>query len=138
MVSQWIVEYLQWLFLLILLLNLAQRRQYETAAHKRLATLYIASGLILLYAVAHLIQLFEASDWWLLPAAIALVFALTRGESAARAFRLHCRNCGSRLSFTTVLYQDSNLCSECRFGEPPHASTDSTARSTDSPTADKS
>ncbi len=121
MASQWIVEYLQWLFLLILLLNLAQRRQYETAARKRLATLYIAAGLILFYAVAHLIQLLEASDWWLLPTAAALVFALTRGESALRAFRLSCRSCGARLSLATIVYQDSNLCSNCRFGQPPEA-----------------
>ncbi len=121
MVSQWIVDYLQWVFLLILLLNLAQRRQYETAARKRLATLYIAAGLILFYAVAHLIQLLEAPDWWLLPTGAALVFALTRGESAVRAFRLHCRNCGARLSLASIVYQDSNLCSDCRFGEPPEA-----------------
>ncbi|TVR90656.1 MAG: hypothetical protein EA428_07930 [Spirochaetaceae bacterium] len=119
MLSQWIVEYLQWVFLLILLLNLAQRRQYETAARKRLATLYIAAGLILFYAVAHVIRLLEISDWWLLPTGVALVFALTRGESAVRAFRLYCRGCGSRLSLASIVYQDSNLCSDCRFGEPP-------------------
>jgi len=118
MVSQWITEYLQWLFLLILLLNLAQRRQYETAAHKRLATLYIAAGLILFYAIAHIIQLFEASDWWLLPTGAALIYALTRGESALGAFHIHCGSCGSRLSLASILYQDSNLCSNCRLGQP--------------------
>jgi hypothetical protein len=119
MVSEWITEYLQWLFLLILLLNLAQRRQYETAAHKRLATLYIAAGLILFYAIAHVIQNFEASDWWLMPTGAALVYALTRGESALGAFHLQCSRCGSRLSLASILYQDSNLCSNCRLGQPP-------------------
>lgn len=118
MLSLWITEHLQWVFVAILLLNLAQRRRYDTAARKRLATLYIAAGLILLYAVAHIVRLLELPDPYLVPAAAAIGFALSRGRSAIGAFRLRCRSCNSRLTITEFLFHDSNLCANCRFGEP--------------------
>lgn len=119
-ISQFIVDYFNWVFLGILALNLFQRRQGKNAQKKRFATLYIAIGVFLIYTFANGLLYFKLAEVYLAPFAIAVVVAAYLLRRWLFPFRIRCASCAKTLSFEQIVYRDSNLCDDCapRIEEP--------------------
>jgi 8-oxo-dGTP diphosphatase len=112
MILHTIERYYTWALIAILLLNLAQRKIPNTNK-KRVATIYLAS-ILLLFEIGVLTILNRGlnHNWaWLAFAAVVVLLYLLRRR--ALPFRLHCSQCGKRLSFKRIIGGDENTCTEC-------------------------
>lgn len=112
-ISQFIVEYFNWVFLGILALNLFQRRQGKNAQKKRYASLYIAIGVFLVYTFANGLLYFKLAEWYLAPFGIAIVAGAFLLRKWLFPFRIRCASCAKALTFEQIVYRDSNLCDDC-------------------------
>jgi len=116
-VSEFIVTYLNWVFILFLGLNLYQRGAGEKGRTKRFATLYLAVVAFCSVVGAQGLIYFKLSDWFLLPIGALLVAASVVFRARLFPFRLTCRSCRKRLSFQQMLFIDANLCGDCSAQE---------------------
>ena len=112
-VSKFIVDNFYWLLLAILALNEMQRRYRAEVAKKRLATLYLAIMVFVLYMYAYGLIRLNLTDLLLL-AYLALAAALIDVfRKTFLPFKLRCTDCGKSLSFNNVMFSDSNRCDSC-------------------------
>ena len=102
--------------LAVLVFNMSQRRHLHHGEGKRMASLYTALLLLVLYAASIAIERWRLSPWTMLAgiaAAAALGYIL---RSRIFVFRRTCAECGAGLPLKTTLYVDDNLCDRCRSG----------------------
>jgi hypothetical protein len=136
-ISQFIVDYFNWVFLGILALNLFQRRRGKGAQQKRYATLYIAIGVFLTYTFANGLIYFKLTEWYLAPFGVAIGLGAYMLRKWLFPFRIRCASCAKTLTFEQMVYRDSNLCDDCtpRIEEPQDAVEEETANG-EAPSAD--
>ena len=101
-----------WFLIFILLLNMTQRK-YPHTRKKRLATIYIATLLMIFNIIIVVILTNDLNHYLAWPAFILVVFAGYIFRDRAWPFKRHCVECGKKLDFDHVLGYDDNLCSEC-------------------------
>jgi hypothetical protein len=116
MISDFIASNFYYVFLGVLVINLFQRKHQKKSPRKRFATLFIAIGVFVFYTAAQLIRNFDANDAILFPVLAAILFVFYRFRAKLFPFSLKCKQCAKKLDYNQVLFNDSNLCSDC---EPP-------------------
>ena len=93
--------------------HLYQRRFMDAAVHKRIATLSLTVVIIMIWGAAWVFSKFNINDLYLVPGAIVAAAAVLWQRKLVLPYRLHCVQCGKRLSVTRMLSFDSNKCSAC-------------------------
>ncbi len=118
MILQAIERYYTWALIAILFLNLSQRK-IPNSSKKRLATIYLAS-ILLLFEVGAVTILSRGLNhnwaWLLLAICIALLYIF---RARALPFRLKCVECGANLPFNRIIGGDENLCERCYYSAHP-------------------
>lgn len=112
MVLEVIQTVLIWLLMAVLVFNLSQRKHRAYGERKRVATLFIAGGVMVLYGAAITINRFALPHWLFLPVTAAVI-AVFIWKKDLLPYKTHCVSCGEKLSFQRFLYYDSNLCENC-------------------------
>lgn len=112
-ISEFLAQNLFAVLIAVLVLNLVQRRYQNQAQKKRLASLLFAILILLLMGASATIQHFLLRDLVLLPVILLLAATAYLFRRHFFPFSLHCRKCGKKLQFKTVLFFDSNCCEEC-------------------------
>ena len=74
-VSAFVVEWFPWLFIVLLVFILLQKKYLETGEKKRFASLYIALLVLAVFVAAALVLRFSLTDLFLVP----VVALLSRG-----------------------------------------------------------
>lgn len=118
MVRNFFYEFFSWIMLFVILLNISQRK-IPHSDKKRKATLLIAVDFLIVYVLVILCSMFALPSWteWIclaLGIAVPAVFHRTFWP-----FRLHCRKCGRRLDYSSVIGGDDNLCKDCYYEKYP-------------------
>ncbi len=117
MIADKLTEPVFWLLAAAAILNLTQKRYHKTCMKKRTATLVWAILVFVFYVVVVLVATNEKlPDYFLL---IGLAIVAVGGyifREKAFPYKLKCISCQTRLSFTRILYHDSNMCEKC---DPP-------------------
>lgn len=108
-----------WFILLILILNIQQRRHMPRAARKRMATLYIAVLALVFDIFLSLILTRGWPEWLVFPGFAAVVAIGVVFRKQCWPFRLRCPRCGARLGWKEILVSDGNLCDACYAAEHP-------------------
>ncbi|MBK5201934.1 MAG: NUDIX domain-containing protein, partial [Spirochaetaceae bacterium] len=101
-----------WFLIFILILNMTQRK-YAHTHKKRLATIYLATLLMIFNIIIVVILTNDLNHYLAWPAFILVVFAGYILRERAWPFKKHCSECGKKLDFDHVLGFDDNLCKEC-------------------------
>jgi len=118
-ISESIAKLAYFLFMGILLLNIAQKRSGNKGVQKRTATLYLGIGTLILYlgagAIKYSPRLFRITlpDLFILPFLGVILGVLYLYREKTFPFHRRCRKCGSPLSLNQIVMLDSNLCSRC-------------------------
>lgn len=108
-----------WFLLLIVVLNLSQRKFMPRCMKKRNATLLLAVLAMVLEILITVILVQELPDYL---AFVALGIVLLAGFLLRRytwPFRLHCPRCGARLKWNEIIGSDGNICDSCYKKEHP-------------------
>ena len=111
-------ELFTWIMLLIILLNISQRK-YPRTEKKRKATILLAVDFLVVYTILALLAALSLPMWlgWIAVAAgIVLPIVLHR---QFWPFRMHCSKCGKRLDYSHIIGYDENLCQDCYFDAHP-------------------
>jgi amino acid transporter len=103
-----LAKYLLYLVLLILVLNMAQRRYHRQSQRKRMGTFYLAILVLALMVGCIVIVYFRLPDWLVLPLIAALALLGYAYRRYVFPFRLRCRVCGRPLPFQRILFFDAN------------------------------
>lgn len=120
MILEIIRTVLVWLLMAVLVFNLSQRKHLSHGERKRIATLFIAGGVMALYGSTIVITRFDLPHWLFLPAAAA-VGTVFVWKKDLLPYTKHCVRCGEKLSPMRFLYYDSNVCETCDEQEQtPH------------------
>ena len=112
-ISQFLSDYLWILFVILLGINLFQRKFGEGGHQKRLSSLIIAASLILIYGAAQLIVVRRLNDLLLIPVVLAAAAILYRFRNSVFPYRKGCPGCGGKAGIKGTFFRDSNLCDEC-------------------------
>jgi 8-oxo-dGTP diphosphatase len=117
--SEGIAKITYFLFMGILLLNIAQKRSGKEGMGKRTATLYLGIATLIIYlgagAILYAPRLFRTPlpDLLILPFMGIVLGVLYVYREKTFPFRRRCRKCGAPLSLNHIVMRDSNLCSLC-------------------------
>lgn len=109
-----------WILVLILLINMSQRR-IPDSGRKRVALIWIAAITLVYYMIVVVSAMF-AEPWptigvW---GGLALMLvAIIVFRDRVWPFRLHCRDCRKRLKWEFVIGHDDNLCQDCHDKRHP-------------------
>ena len=109
-----------WILVLILLINMSQRR-IPGSGRKRVALIWIAAITLVYYMIVVVSAMF-AEPWptigvW---GGLALMLvAIIVFRDRVWPFRLHCRDCRKRLKWEFVIGHDDNLCQDCHDKRHP-------------------
>lgn len=112
-ISQFISDYLWIIFVILLIINLFQRRFGEEGHRKRLASLLMAASLILIYGAAQVIVVRRLNDLLLIPVVLAAAAILYRFRKTIFPYKKECPACGGKAGLKGIFFRDSNLCDEC-------------------------
>ncbi|MCX7786289.1 MAG: hypothetical protein N2442_01175 [Spirochaetes bacterium] len=118
-ISDGIAKLAYFLFMGILLLNVAQKRSGNKGLQKRTATLYLGIGILVLYlgagAIRYSSRLFQIPlpDYLILAILGVVLGVLYLYRDKTFPFLRRCKKCGSPLSLNQIFMIDSNLCSRC-------------------------
>jgi 8-oxo-dGTP diphosphatase len=118
-VTAFLVRFFYFPVVLVLVLNLIQRRHMARGVKKRFATLYQAILLLAYWGITYLFQIYRVRDIWLLAPTLAAAGLVLFLRGKFLPFRLRCVSCGARLPLRTVLFDDANRCEAC---SPPERS----------------
>ncbi len=111
-------DFSYWALILILLLNISQRKIPHSDA-KRRATLYLAIVLLCVHILLALRTQFALPawlDWASLAAGLIFIIIFHR---KLWPFRFRCAKCGKRLDYNHIAGCDENLCQDCFFERYP-------------------
>lgn len=89
------------------------QRKYTHTHKKRLATIYLATLLMIFNIIIVVILTNELNHYLAFPAFILVVFAGFLLRDRAWPFKRHCVECGKKLDFDHILGYDDNLCPDC-------------------------
>lgn len=117
--ANWVAERFYWAMIIILIINLMQRRYQNTAQKKRFATLYLAMGVFVVYVAAELVRNYGMTDLVFLIVAVAVVAVLVVFRSRTFPFRLRSSRDGRWHTFNEILFDDDH-----GDGEEPGAERD--------------
>ncbi len=107
-ISLWISENFFWVFLMILVLNLLQRRNQKRAGRKRFATLYIAIAAFLLMVAAQTIVALGGNDLMMLASTAVVLGVMYHFREHTFPFRRYSRKDGRKLTWEEILYVDED------------------------------
>lgn len=114
MILEKITGELYWIILAVLFLNILQRKHHHKATKKRTATLIIAVLVLVLNMFLALIIQFELPQWLGVPSLIITLIIGYYFKDKIFIFKFRCAECGERLTFNDIFYNDDNLCESCR------------------------
>lgn len=123
--SKAIAKVAYFLFMGILLLNIAQKRSGKAGLGKRTATLYLGIATLIIYlgagAILYAPRLFRVQlpDFLILPFMGIVFGVLYLYRAKTFPFRRRCCTCGAPLSLNQIVMLDSNLCSQCEAARQP-------------------
>jgi len=123
--SEGIAKITYFLFMGILLLNIAQKRSGKEGMGKRTATLYLGIAILSIYlgagAILYAPRLFRTQlpDLLILPFMGIVLGVLYLYREKTFPFRRRCCKCGAPLSLNQIVMRDSNLCSRCEAEGSP-------------------
>ena len=102
-----------WFLLLIIILNLSQRKYLPRSRQKRIATLGLAF-VALLYEVSLVLVLTRGLSPYLAFVSLAVfVLMIFAARKRLWPFRLHCPECGASLKWSEIIGSDGNICDAC-------------------------
>ena len=117
MIAEKLIDPFFWVLAAVALLNIMQRRHHKHCNKKRVSTLIWAVLVFILYVVLTIVASNEKiSDYFLIPAVVAVAIAAYILREKALPYKLKCTSCGKKLNFDRIMYYDSNMCEEC---DPP-------------------
>lgn len=111
-------ESFTWVMILILLVNM-QQRKYPNSNKKKKAVLVIGSLYLTVYILIILTGTTGLPIWteWIALAVGILLFVIFR--KSCFPFKRKCQNCGKKLKFDEWLGNDDNLCMDCHYEKHP-------------------
>ncbi len=107
-IAEQVGQIFYWTFLGVILLNVVQRRHQNTGGNKRMATLYIALGVFVVFLTSQAILIYGGRDWMLVPATILVVAVLYYYREKTFPFRWRSPLDGRRLTWDEILYHDDH------------------------------
>ncbi|HKL21448.1 MAG TPA: hypothetical protein VJ904_06555 [Tichowtungia sp.] len=107
-VAAWLGERLYWVFLGMMFLNILQRRHHQSAAKKRMATLFLGIGIFLLLVAAETINMLGGADWMFYVTAAIFVGVVYTYRDRMFPFRLKSAVDGRWLQFSEILFDDAH------------------------------
>ncbi len=107
-----------WIILIILIINISQKK-HKNSSGKRKAIILLLLDVFCLYVLLIIGSYFQLPGWteWIMLAAAVIVPIIFR--KAFFPFRLHCRSCGRKLSWTEFIGNDDNTCRDCYLDGHP-------------------
>jgi 8-oxo-dGTP diphosphatase len=109
----------------VLLFNLSQRSHLQHGEAKRFASLHLALIILFLYGADIAIRRWALPAWSMIAALLIAAAAAYLMRRRIFIFRRRCLECGTSIPLRTTLYEDDNLCGECRSGrEWPYESSE--------------
>ena len=111
-------ELFTWVMLLIILLNISQRK-FPRTEKKRKATILIAVDFLIVYTLIACTSIWKLPTWvgfiWpVLGIACIIIFRKTFWP-----FRMHCTKCGKKMDWNRMIGYDENLCQDCYWEAHP-------------------
>ncbi len=119
MIGQKISSYVYYLMMAVLIANITQRKHVKHGEKKRMATLWTAGILLFFQIELVLIQHYKLSDYFIIPAIMALLVIVYFFQHKINVFKTKCVSCGVKLDYKRILYWDSNKCAACDPPEKP-------------------
>ncbi len=113
-----IVDKFYYLFLGLIILSLVQRHRGRGNT-KRTATVFQAILVFIIYIGAMVIQEEGLEKKWIAIPFAVVALALYLFRPRILPYKLHCRNCGTRLTASQIFMHDSNLCAACDPDDQP-------------------
>lgn len=110
--SKFLNDNFTWFLILILLVNMSQRK-LKNSDKKRQATIYIAVLALIFYIGVIIIDVRALPSWALI---IALIIPIIIGiifRNRVWPYRLHCKECGKKLDWNHIIGHDENICTAC-------------------------
>lgn len=105
-ISTYLADTLYWGFIIILLINMTQRKYQDRVHKKRLATLLLGISVFLMFLVAQSIETYSGSDWMLIPGFGLILVVLYVYREHTWPFTIRCPQDGKKLTFHEILYDD--------------------------------
>ena len=118
MLLNFFYEFFTWIMLFVILLNISQRK-IPHSDDKRKATLLIAVDFLVIYVLVVMCSSLSLPPWaeWVC-LAIGLIIPVIFHRTFW-PFRIHCRRCGRRMDWNSIIGCDENICHECFLEEHP-------------------
>jgi len=123
MLLEKITNEMLWVIIAILALNLFQRKHQQRSQKKRVATITIASLVLLLNILFVVILQFKLPQWLAFPALLVPIAVGYLLRKRIAIFKRKCASCGTKLDMNSMLYFDDNLCPECHKEQYPEQYT---------------
>ena len=106
------------MMLLIILLNISQRK-FPRTEKKRKATILIAVDFLIVYTLVACTSIWKLPTWvgfiWPVLGIVAIIIF----RRAFWPFRLHCSKCGKKMDWNRIIGYDENLCQDCYWEAHP-------------------
>ncbi len=112
-VITFVSAYFYYVFLGLILVTVMQRRRGAKGQVKRVAMLFQAIAVFLIFVASRTLALLEWPGWafYVMVAVIGAGLYLLRDR--AFPYRLNCSSCGKRLEFNQVYFLDETRCPDC-------------------------
>jgi len=107
-IADWVAERFYWAMIIILIINLMQRRHQDQAAKKRFATLYLAIATFIIYVAAEMVRNYGMTDFVFIAIAIAVVVVLVVYRAHTFPFRFRSTRDRRWHTFNEILFDDEH------------------------------
>ncbi|WP_028975084.1 hypothetical protein [Spirochaeta cellobiosiphila] len=111
---EWLVSFFPVLVVAILIFNIYQKKYGEQGIQKRMATFFMAAGVLGLFAVITFLKHKGLPVYYAMIYLVAVVVSFILNRKRAWPYKLKCEVCGQRLGWEDVLFLDGNTHSSCR------------------------
>ncbi|MFA6822099.1 MAG: 8-oxo-dGTP diphosphatase [Sphaerochaetaceae bacterium] len=113
MILETIAEKYLWVLIVILALNLFQRKHLPRSQKKRIATLIIAVMAMVWQIFITIILTLKWPHWLAIPALLLTLALAIPFRHRILLFKFSCPECGAKLNSKTILNFDDSLCDNC-------------------------
>ncbi|NLA93293.1 MAG: 8-oxo-dGTP diphosphatase [Spirochaetales bacterium] len=113
MILETIAEKYLWLLIVILAINLFQRKHAPRSQKKRIATLIIAVLAMVWQIFIVMILTLGWPHWLAIPALLVTIAIGVPLRRRILLFKFSCPQCEAKLNYKTILNFDDNLCDQC-------------------------
>lgn len=107
-IADWVSDRFYWVMIVILIINLMQRRHQARAEKKRFATLYLALAVFLIYTGAELVRNYGGGDLLFLGIGVVVVLLVVVFHEHTFPFRLRSARDGRLLNTSEILFDDKH------------------------------